>query len=459
MKVLYAISMRFLGQKWLKTRMDIAYLVLGICSIPFALSVSKCICEQSRASPASLPRSRRSARMVLQLAKRSAGLCAALLLCGFAHAQTPALDQARALIAQRQFVQAETLLRPQTEGPIRDTLLAQALMGLREGGLSTNNDRVTEALTLLQRAASAGYPEATYPLATILASSGRVTEAQQLLAPLTAQSDARALYLVGRIAEASREYLRAAQFYERNAHRGNADAFNNLGYLHANGLGVARDDGRAAQYYRDAVAAGSIEAGINLVALADAGRTQLATNESRTALLERAAQMGQPTALRMLGRSAPAPIATAPAPSVPAPVAPAAASARAATPAALVSGAAVSTTSSASAAPPPTAPQRPASPPAAVAAATATATAPPSAPAPAPLTAAQAADLYAQALRLQRGEGAVRDLAKAAALLEQAAAAGLPDAQRTLADVYDYGLGVVSNPRKALELRKAAAGR
>ncbi|MFM2399150.1 MAG: hypothetical protein RL341_1307, partial [Pseudomonadota bacterium] len=303
--------------------------------------------------------------------------------------------------------------------------------------------------------------EATYPLATILASSGRVTEAQQLLAPLTAQSDARALYLVGRIAEASREYLRAAQFYERSAHRGNADAFNNLGYLHANGLGVARDDGRAAQYYRDAVAAGSIEAGINLVALADAGRTQLATNESRTALLERAAQMGQPTALRMLGRSAPAPIATAPAPNVPAPVAPAAASARAATPAALFSGAAVSTTSSASAAPPPAAPPRPAvaSPPAVVAAATATATAPPSAPVPAPLTAAQAADLYAQALRLQRGEGAVRDLAKAAALLEQAAAAGLPDAQRTLADVYDYGLGVVSNPRKALELRKAAVGR
>ncbi|MGL4575610.1 MAG: tetratricopeptide repeat protein, partial [Burkholderiaceae bacterium] len=214
MKVLYAISMRFSGQKWLKTRLDIAYSAFLSTSI--------------------------------------------LILCAAnAHAQTPALDQARTLITQRQFVQAEALLRPQTEGPIRDTLLAQALMGLREGGLSTNNDRVTEALTLLQKAASAGYPEATYPLATIRASRGRVTEAQQLLTPLAAQNDARALYLTGRIAESTRDYLRAAQFYERSAHRGNADAINNLGYLHANGLGVARDDGRAAQYYREAVAAGS----------------------------------------------------------------------------------------------------------------------------------------------------------------------------------------------------------
>ncbi|MGL4574249.1 MAG: hypothetical protein ACRCV9_05610, partial [Burkholderiaceae bacterium] len=238
-----------------------------------------------------------------------------------------------------------------------------------------------------------------------------------------------------------RDYLRAAQFYERSAHLGNADAINNLGYLHANGLGVARDDGRAAQYYREAVAAGSIEAGINLVALADAGRVQLAPSESRTALLERGAQVGQPIALRLLGRSPPA--ATAQAASVPAPVAPAAAAAstRAATPAA-------STPSAAA----------PTSPPITLAAAAPTAPAPPT-PAQAPLTAAQATDLYAQALRLQRGEGAVRDLAKAAALLEQAAAAGLPDAQRALADVYDYGLGVVSNPRKAIELRKAAAGR
>jgi TPR repeat protein len=392
MKVLYAISMGFSGQKWLKTRMDIAYLACVFAAL-------------------------------------------VILPAATAHAQTPALDQARALIAQRQFMQAEALLRPQTEGPIRDTLLAQALMGLREGGLSTNNDRVAEALALLQKASDAGYPDATYPLATILASSGRVTDAQQLLTPLIAQNDARALYLTARIAESTRDYLRAAQFYERSAHRGNADASNNLGFLHANGLGVAKDDGRAAQYYRDAVAAGSIEANVNLVALADAGRTQLAPNESRTALLERAAQVGQPTALRMLGRTPPAPVVAAPAPGVPAPpVAPIATAA--------------STRTAASAALPPSAPapQRPTP-------------APPTAPAQVSLTAAQAGDLYAQALRLQRGEGAVRDLAKAAGLLEQAAAAGLPDAQRALADVYDYGLGVVSNPRKAIELRKAAAER
>jgi TPR repeat protein len=412
MKVLYAIFMRFSGQKCLKTLMDIAYSIFALTAL-------------------------------------------LILPAATAVAQTPALDQARMLIAQRQFVQAEALLRPQTEGPIRDTLLAQALMGLREGGLSSSNERATEALTLLQKAAGAGYPEATYPLATILASSGRVTEAQQLLTPLAAQNDARALYLTGRIAESTRDYLRAAQFYERAAHRGNADAFNNLGFLHANGLGVAKEDGRATQYYREAVAAGSIEAGINLVALADAGRAQLAPNESRTALLERAAQVGQPTALRMLGRSPSAPVATAPAPAAPAPAqvatSPAAASTRAAAPA----------IPPPSAAAPPAAPPRPAqaSVPAPVAAVASTTPVPAPAPTQAPLTAAQATDLYAQALRLQRGEGAVRDLAKAATLLEQAAAAGLPDAQRALADVYDYGLGVASNARKAIELRKAAAGR
>lgn len=395
---MYAISMRLLSQNALKKRMDIAHL--------FFL----------------FPR-----------------IIALTLACATVHAQTPGLDSARALLANRQFAQAEAALRSEREGPIRDTLLAQALVGVRDGQI--NQQRSAEALALLQRAASTGYPEASYPLATILASGGRIAEARQLLQPLAAQQDARALYLLGRISESVREYVNAAQFYERSAHQGNADALNNLGYMHANGIGVARDDLRAARYYRDALSAGSLEAGINLAVLIDAGRAALAPGESRERLLEPAAQVGQPVALRMLGRTAPTQPAVANASPAPAP--------QAVAPQPLVSRPAATPLAAASPAP------------VAVAAAASQASPPPDA-APAtqpPLTAAQAAEAYAQAIRLQRGDGVVRDLAKAAALLERAATAGLPDALRALADVYDYGLGVVSNPRKALELRKAAAGR
>jgi uncharacterized protein len=339
-------------------------------------------------------------------------------------AQTSNLDQARSLIAQRQFQQAEVLLRSEREGPVRDTLLAQALIGVRES--TDNPERTAQALTLLQRAAAAGYPGATYPLASIYASSGRVADARQLLQPLAAQQDARALYLLGRISEALREYTNAAQLYERSAHQGNGDALNNLGFMHANGNGVARDDVRAARYYRDAIASGSLEAAINLVVLADANRTSLQGNETREALLAPAAQQGQPIALRLLGREVPAaaPLAplTPPAPTAPPIPSVTVARAPATLPAPAQQAAAASTV-------------------------------------PVALSAAQAQELLAQARRLQRGEGVMRDLARAATLLEQAAQAGLADAQRALADVYDYGLGVVSNARKAAELRKTAAGR
>jgi hypothetical protein len=56
MKALYAISMGFSGQKWLKTRMDISYLACVFAAL-------------------------------------------VVLPAATAHAQTPALDQARALIA------------------------------------------------------------------------------------------------------------------------------------------------------------------------------------------------------------------------------------------------------------------------------------------------------------------------------------------------------------------------
>jgi TPR repeat protein len=69
----------------------------------------------------------------------------------------------------------------------------------------------------------------------------------------------------------------------------------------------------------------------------------------------------------------------------------------------------------------------------------------------------QAKQTYEQAMRLRRGDGVMRDFAQAANLLQQAADAGLADAQRALAESYEYGLGVTADQNKAKALRQAAA--
>jgi TPR repeat protein len=72
------------------------------------------------------------------------------------------------------------------------------------------------------------------------------------------------------------------------------------------------------------------------------------------------------------------------------------------------------------------------------------------------LSAAQAKLTYDQAMRLRRGDGVMRDFAQSTTLLQQAADAGLAEAQRALAESYEYGLGVLADSRRAAALRQAA---
>jgi uncharacterized protein len=393
------------------------------------------------------------------------------LFCAVSFAQTLALEQARGMLFQHQFTQAETLLRQQAIGPVRDTMLAQAIIGVRDDSPPLTAQRLNEAFVLLLRASDAGYAEALYPLAIVYGLLGQPARTQELLLPRAQQNDGRALYLLGRMADLMRDYPRAAQFYERGALTGNADALNGMGSLYANGLGVAVNDERAANYYTQAIIAGSVQAGMNLVALADAKRFDLAP-EYRKVLLERAALTGSTQARQLLAQASAPKVAAQtsepgrtareqkPAPAI---------AATAAQPAAPV--VVPATTPAPSAAPiamQPTAPA-PVSEPVALAASAPTQPIPTAAPAPAPaaapvatpkpplLDAAQAEQAYAQAMRLRRGQGMNRDLAQSAALLERAAQAGFAQAQLALAEAYEFGLGVPADAAKAQALRKEVA--
>lgn len=371
-------------------------------------------------------------------------------MAGFGlQAQTLALEQARSLLFQHQYTQAEALLRQQAVGAVRDTMLAQAIIGVREDSPPLTAQRINEAFVLLLRASDSGYSEAVYPLAIVYGLMGQPAQAQQLLVPRAAQNDGRALYLLGRIADLMRDYPSAAYYYERGSLAGNADALNGMGYLYANGLGVAASDERAANYYTQAIIAGSVQAGVNLVALADAKRFSLAP-EYRKVLLERAAQTGNAEAKRMLSRAPQAAPQATPqippqsAPQLPVPAVAAAAPVRVEPPkpAPPVQSPVVAPTTVAAATP--ALPPAPAPPPTA-------------APELEPLTTAQATQTYAQAMRLRRGQGMKRDLAQSLALLERAAKAGLPQAQLALAEAYELGLGTQADAAKAQTLRQEVA--
>jgi TPR repeat protein len=429
-------------------------------------------------------------------------LACTAFVCAAPFAQTLALEQARGMLFQQQYTQAEALLRQQAIGPVRDTMLAQAIIGVRDDAPPLTAQRINEAFVLLLRASDAGYAEAAYPLAVVYGLLGQPAQAQQLLAPRAQQNDGRALYLLGRMADLMRDYPRAAQLYERGALTGNADSLNGMGYLYANGLGVAQSDERAGNYYMQAIIAGSVQAGVNLVALADSKRFDLAP-EYRKVLLDRAALTGNaqakqllaskpqpavaaqaatqastpreqkaspPPAAPALAAATTAPVAPVPVPAPPTattpvtPPAPIAAPVPAKEPApapAVVAAAAPGAPLTPAPVPVPQAAPEPAKPqppkPAAEPAVTKAVAASPAPPPEPPLNAEQAAQAYAQAMRLRRGQGVLRDLVQSAALLERAAQAGLPQAQLALAEAYEYGLGVQANAAKAQALRKEVA--
>ena len=63
---------------------------------------------------------------------------------------------------------------------------------------------------------------------------------------------------------AEKDYAQASQWYRKAADQGDADAQTNLGFLYANGHGVAQDYAQALQWYRKAADQGYASAQYNL---------------------------------------------------------------------------------------------------------------------------------------------------------------------------------------------------
>jgi TPR repeat protein len=220
---------------------------------------------------------------------------------------------------------------------------------------------------------------------------GRSFDAKLLLVPLAGRDVPDALFAVGRIEESEGMYARAAELYERAARQKHAPSINNLGALYAEGLGVPRDPARAVAGYREAAQLGSADGMVNLALAIITRATSAQPGESPAELVERAASLNHPAGMRLHGST----LMLDPAR------------------------------------------QR------------------------AGFTwlekAAAAGDAPAMvdvALAKQRGQITRRDFEGAAALLQRAAASGLPAAKRELATVYELGLGVPTNAAEAQRLRR-----
>lgn len=88
------------------------------------------------------------------------------------------------------------------------------------------------------------------------------------------------------------DYAEARRQWERALQAGDWDAARSLGHLYRRGLGVARDPGRAADYYRQAFAHGVVNAGLNLAELYMAGDGVPHDPGQAMALLRQAADQG-----------------------------------------------------------------------------------------------------------------------------------------------------------------------
>lgn len=120
-----------------------------------------------------------------------------------------------------------------------------------------------------------------------LKKNGSYEEAFNILQSLAAENNRQAQYELGEMyfhghfvkqsySRAMDYYLAAANFYiaaetvhdPRDSYK---DAFNKIGYLYENGLGVSKDHGKAAEYYRQGAIGGNDDACCNLAYLYEHG--------------------------------------------------------------------------------------------------------------------------------------------------------------------------------------------
>lgn len=93
----------------------------------------------------------------------------------------------------------------------------------------------------------------------------------------------------------------ARPWFEDAAAQNHPEALRMLGYIHGEGLGVPRDDAKAAAFYLRAAELGDAYAQFNYAAMLDQGLGGLSPNpEAAKAWFRRAAEQGLPTAAQRL---------------------------------------------------------------------------------------------------------------------------------------------------------------
>ena len=103
---------------------------------------------------------------------------------------------------------------------------------------------------------------------------GDISTAMEFLVPLAEQGDVRAQMNLGTLNynAATPNYEAAAKWFRLAAEQGEALAERYLGYMYANGQGVARDDREAVKWYGRAAEQGDADAQAGLAAMYSAAR-------------------------------------------------------------------------------------------------------------------------------------------------------------------------------------------
>jgi TPR repeat protein len=101
--------------------------------------------------------------------------------------------------------------------------------------------------------------------------TGRYTDALKLFTPLAEQGFAPAQTMLGYLYAqgegVAQDDARAIEWFRKAAEQGDADAQNNLGFMYANGRGTRANRGQAVKWYLEAAQQGHTEAQENLAAL------------------------------------------------------------------------------------------------------------------------------------------------------------------------------------------------
>ena len=133
--------------------------------------------------------------------------------------------------------------------------------------LIANGDAVG-AITLCERKPCSASLECQRYLGWTYYQQSKMEEALSWFARAAEQGDGEALFGIGCVHFAQRDFHLALQYYKRGADHGFSRAYGWLGYLYHQGLGVPKDLNVATNYYKQAAAHGYLIAERSLIHLA-----------------------------------------------------------------------------------------------------------------------------------------------------------------------------------------------